>query len=177
MQLNVDPKFDEALKALAKKHDFISIKKKGNVTKLIQAIAAGEIPLGERQHIIDAPWLTQIKEFIGNKQPFAIHYKDVTGKDYYFEATYADLVWREKRQYLEIYSPNLLENYESDNIPGLKNNRCFRLDRIDKNAGVHWGVYCVKGERQTSSRNFCVILARGKSHFSFREHRLTKDFF
>lgn len=135
MDIKIDSKFDKKLKELAAAKGFIGTRGP-SVTSLMEAIAVGEVPLGYRQYLLDATWLPEIQEYISLKQPFTINYQDARGDSFTFNATYAQIVWREKRNYLEIYDPHLLENYSTNNIEGLKHNRCLRFDRIQRDAGI-----------------------------------------
>lgn len=135
MQLRTDPKYDEALRKIALEKGYEE-RGKGSVTKLVESIASGELPLGERQYLDDAPWFPVLQEKISKKQPFTINYSDAEGVLRSFNATYGELVWREKRLYLEIFDPAENQDYQASALPELVHNRCFRVDRIVKDAGI-----------------------------------------
>ena len=69
----------------------------------------------------------KIEQFIDCKQPFSLSYLDAAGQLFQFNIYYAELIWREKRYYLEVWhNPEIA----SDTLPELAHNRCLRLDRL-----------------------------------------------
>lgn len=135
MQIITNSQFDDRLKSMARDKGFID-GGRVNTTALINAIAVGEVPIGDRQYLDNAPWYPVLLEKIANKQPFVLNYTDAEGTSRNYKATYAQLTWREKRLYLEIYDPAENQDYQKSALPELVHNRCFRVDRIVKDAGV-----------------------------------------
>lgn len=68
----------------------------------------------------------QIDEKIAARQPFYLYYKSARGTPYQFTVRFAQVRFRERRSYLEIWCE---ETEKSADLPGLKHNRFLRLDR------------------------------------------------
>lgn len=72
-------------------------------------------------------WRIRIDQLIEQKQPFLLLYSDSQRETQEFTARYAEIVFQEKRYYLQIWCD---ETADSADFPELKHNRCLRLDRI-----------------------------------------------
>ncbi|MCY7407317.1 MAG: WYL domain-containing protein [Alkalinema sp. CAN_BIN05] len=75
----------------------------------------------------DQGWRTKVDQFIADQQPFRVIYTNSQGAALEFIARYAEIIFYEKRHFLQIWCD---ETSDSTDIPELKHNRCFRLDRI-----------------------------------------------
>lgn len=72
-------------------------------------------------------WRIQLDRQIENCQPFRLYYKDSQKRDWEFTVRYAQIRFREKRFYLEIWCDETQGNFD---LPELAHNRSLRLDRI-----------------------------------------------
>jgi predicted DNA-binding transcriptional regulator YafY len=72
-------------------------------------------------------WRPQIDQLIKNQQPFQLIYQNSQSTVLDFTVRYAEVVFYEKRQYLETWCE---ETADSTNLPDLRHNRCLRFDRI-----------------------------------------------
>jgi predicted DNA-binding transcriptional regulator YafY len=72
-------------------------------------------------------WRIQVDQLIENKQPFHVVYKNSQTETKEYSVHYAEVVFYEKRHYLQIWCD---ETEDSQDLPELKHNRCLRLDRI-----------------------------------------------
>jgi predicted DNA-binding transcriptional regulator YafY len=72
-------------------------------------------------------WRVLLDQQIARRQPFRLLYRDAQGRDWMFTVRYAEIVFREKRLYLEIWSEETEGNRD---LPELAHNRSLRLDRI-----------------------------------------------
>lgn len=124
MRITINSKLDENLKAIAIRHGF-TFGDRPSPTALIEAIAAGELKIENRQ--VRSIAADQVLEKIENCQPFRLSYLDATGKAFVFDCTYAQISHYEGREYLEV---RFINQVESDSPPPLDKNRCLRLDRI-----------------------------------------------
>lgn len=70
----------------------------------------------------------EIEELISEQQPFRLIYRRPKGEIQEFVACYAEVIFYEKRFYLQIWAPDVPD---SSDIPELVHNRCLRLDRIE----------------------------------------------
>ncbi len=76
-------------------------------------------------------WRLQIDHYILRQQPFQLAYQDATERILNFTVRYAKITLHEKRQYLDCWCEEKIDNHD---VPELKNNWCFRLDRINEAA-------------------------------------------
>ncbi len=77
---------------------------------------------------IDQPmeaWRIRLNQLIQNKQPFHLSYCNSQGTYLEYTVQFAKVLPYEKRMYLQIWCE---ETEDSNDIPELKHNRCFRLD-------------------------------------------------
>jgi predicted DNA-binding transcriptional regulator YafY len=72
-------------------------------------------------------WRIILNRQIAHHQPFRLYYRDTTQRDWQFTVRYAEIRFREKRYYLEIWSEETEGNLD---VPELIHNWSFRLDRI-----------------------------------------------
>lgn len=79
-----------------------------------------------------APWLIQLEECIARSQPFKLSYSDAAGRSWTYTVRYAQISFREKRNYLECWCE---ETQGNQDLPELQHNWTLRLDRI-KDAGI-----------------------------------------
>lgn len=79
------------------------------------------------------PWRQQIEQYIRQHQPFQLSYQDAAQQLLTFTVRFARIVPREKREYLECWCEEEVENAD---IPELQHNWTFRLDRISEAAFV-----------------------------------------
>ncbi|WP_071189824.1 WYL domain-containing protein [Trichormus sp. NMC-1] len=76
-------------------------------------------------------WRLQIDHYILRQQPFQLAYQDAAERVFNFTVRYAKITPHEKRQYLDCWCEETEGNFD---IPELKHNWCFRLDRINEAA-------------------------------------------
>jgi predicted DNA-binding transcriptional regulator YafY len=78
-----------------------------------------------------AAWREQLDDYIAQKQPFRVSYRDSQGQVLEFKARYAEIRFYEKRFYVQIWCEETAD-VEADipDLPELWHNRCLRLDRI-----------------------------------------------
>ncbi|MBW4489503.1 MAG: WYL domain-containing protein [Trichocoleus desertorum ATA4-8-CV12] len=78
-----------------------------------------------------AAWREQIDQYIAQKQPFWVSYRNSQGTLLEFNARYAEVHFQEKRFYLQIWCEETAD-VEADipDLPELWHNRCLRFDRI-----------------------------------------------
>lgn len=76
-------------------------------------------------------WRLQIDHYILRQQPFQLAYQDAAERVVNFTVRYAKITPYEKRQYLDCWCE---ETEGNSDIPELKHNWCFRLDRINEAA-------------------------------------------
>ncbi|MEH1951135.1 MAG: WYL domain-containing protein [Nostoc sp.] len=72
-------------------------------------------------------WKVLIEQQIETRQPFRLYYQDAQKKTWEFTVRHAQINFREKRFYLEIWSEETQGNFD---VPELAHNRSLRLDRI-----------------------------------------------
>lgn len=72
-------------------------------------------------------WRVLLDQQIASRKPFRLLYRDAQKRDWVFTVRYAEIMPREKRLYLEIWSE---ETDGSRDLPELAHNRSLRLDRI-----------------------------------------------
>jgi len=72
-------------------------------------------------------WRIQANQFIANQQSFHIFYSNSQTTSLDFTAHYAEVIFYEKRYYLQIWCD---QTNDSTDLPSLKHNRCLRFDRI-----------------------------------------------
>lgn len=73
-------------------------------------------------------WRQTLESFIRMRQPFRLSYLDAAGRVSQFHVGYAQIVRREKREYLECWCE---ETQGSQDLPELSHNWGFRLDRLE----------------------------------------------
>lgn len=76
-------------------------------------------------------WRLQIDHYILRQQPFQLSYQDASERILNYTVYYAKVNYHEKRQYLDCLCEETEGNFD---IPELKHNWCFRLDRINEAA-------------------------------------------
>jgi WYL domain len=76
----------------------------------------------------DQVWRVLLEQQIAKKQPFRLFYRDSQQQQWEFTVRFAEITFREKRYYLEIWAE---ETEGNSDLPELKHNRCLRLDRIE----------------------------------------------
>jgi len=81
----------------------------------------------ERMSQSGEAWRMLIEQQIENRQPFRLYYQDSQKKTWEFTVRHAQINFREKRFYLEIWSEETQGNFD---LPELSHNRSLRLDRI-----------------------------------------------
>ncbi|MGG6293632.1 helix-turn-helix transcriptional regulator [Leptolyngbya sp. AN02str] len=105
-------------------------------------IDKGEIEAPLRQSLIQQisqpleGWRIQVDAYIAQQQPFHLLYQNSQGHPLEYTVRYAEVIFYEKRYYLQIWCD---ETEDSDDLPELSHNRCFRLDRIQ-------GIFPISGE-------------------------------
>lgn len=72
-------------------------------------------------------WRIQIDQYIQQQQPFHLVYQNSQQQVLEYTVRYAEPIFYEKRFYLQIWCE---ETEDSQDIPALKHNRCFRFERI-----------------------------------------------
>lgn len=76
-------------------------------------------------------WRLQLDHYILRHQPFQLAYQDASEQVFNFTIRYAKIALHEKRQYLDCWCEETRDNHD---VPELKHNWCFRLDRINEAA-------------------------------------------
>lgn len=82
---------------------------------------------------ISSPWRLEIDRYIKRNQPFELTYQDAADRIWHFHIRHAQINPHEDRQYLDCWCEETEGNYD---LPELKHNRCFRLDRIPPEAAI-----------------------------------------
>jgi predicted DNA-binding transcriptional regulator YafY len=72
-------------------------------------------------------WRIQVDRLIDQHQPFHLLYRNSQEQVLEYTVRYAKVLFYEKRHYLQIWCD---ETEDSQDLPELQHNRCFRLDRI-----------------------------------------------
>ncbi|MEX0269375.1 helix-turn-helix transcriptional regulator [Leptolyngbyaceae cyanobacterium UHCC 1019] len=72
-------------------------------------------------------WRIQLDQLIEQQQTFHLLYQNSQGRMLEYTVRYAEVIFYEKRYYLQIWCD---ETEDSQSLPELQHNRCFRLDRI-----------------------------------------------
>lgn len=72
-------------------------------------------------------WRQLLDEFIKRKQPFQLAYQDAAQRIWTFHIQYAEIIHRDRREYLECWCQ---ETDGNTDLPKLKHNWTLRLDRI-----------------------------------------------
>lgn len=85
-----------------------------------------------------SPWVEKLEELMEFQLPFQLSYQDAAGRLWSYIIRYAEFAFREKRNYLEIWSE---ETEGNQDLPELQHNWSLRLDRI-----VDAGVVSIQGE-------------------------------
>jgi hypothetical protein len=76
-------------------------------------------------------WRLQVDHYILRQQPFQLAYQDAAERVFNFTVHHAKITPHEKRQYLDCWCEETEGNLD---IPELRHNWCFRLDRINEAA-------------------------------------------
>jgi len=76
-------------------------------------------------------WRLQVDHYILRQQPFQLAYQDAAERVFNFTVRYAKITPHEKRQYLDCWCEETTDNHD---VPELRHNWCFRLDRINEAA-------------------------------------------
>lgn len=78
-----------------------------------------------------AAWREQIDQYVDQKQPFCVSYRNSQGQLLEYNARYAEVHFQEKRFYLQIWCEETADvEEEIPDLPELWHNRCLRFDRI-----------------------------------------------
>ncbi len=72
-------------------------------------------------------WRIRVNQLIENQQPFHLSYSNSQSQNLEYTVHFAKIIPYEKRMYLQIWCE---ETEDSQDIPELRHNRCFRLERI-----------------------------------------------
>lgn len=83
--------------------------------------------LDNTHSVIASPWIVQIEEYIDKQQPFGLSYQDAAGRVWTYNVRFAEITWREKRNYLECWCEETEGNRD---LEELRHNWTLRLDRI-----------------------------------------------
>lgn len=83
--------------------------------------------LDEATGAIASPWITQIEEFVAKQQPFGLSYQDAAGRVWTYNVRFAEIVFHQKRNYLECWCDQTEGNRD---LEELRHNWTLRLDRI-----------------------------------------------
>jgi predicted DNA-binding transcriptional regulator YafY len=98
-------------------------------------ISRGNLPAPLRQSLLQqviqptAAWRIQAEEYINEKQPFLVLYRNPQGENLAYTVRYAEISFEEKRFYLEIWCEET-DDIKNPDYPELIHNRCLRFDRI-----------------------------------------------
>ncbi|MEG3847491.1 transcriptional regulator [Microcoleus sp. herbarium19] len=98
-------------------------------------ISRGNLAAPLRQSLLQqviqptSAWRIQAEEYINEKQPFLVLYRNPKGEDLAYTARYAEISFEEKRFYLEIWCEET-DDIKNPDYPELIHNRCLRFDRI-----------------------------------------------
>ncbi|WP_045056973.1 helix-turn-helix transcriptional regulator [Aliterella atlantica] len=107
--------------------------------------------LDDAASAIASPWIERIEEYIDRQQPFGLSYQDGAGRVWSYNVRFAQVIWREKRNYLECWCEETEGNRD---LEELQHNWTLRLDRIIDAAIVplegdwHDGLDCIDVEFQ-----------------------------
>lgn len=103
------------------------------LTKLLLDRGNLEAPLRlALQQLVTQPseaWRLRAEEQIQNQQPFRLLYRNAQDSELEYTVRCAQVTFREKRFYLEIWCEET-EDIPNTDFPELIHNRCLRLDRI-----------------------------------------------
>jgi predicted DNA-binding transcriptional regulator YafY len=80
-----------------------------------------------------AETVARLRSFIESRQPFCLSYQDAAENWFEFTILYADIVFRERRQYLECWVEGATGGLD---VEALASNRTLRIDRIPNPAIV-----------------------------------------
>ncbi|MGB3205994.1 MAG: WYL domain-containing protein [Crinalium sp.] len=76
-------------------------------------------------------WRDRIDEFIDHHQPFRLQYRNSQNQDLEYTVRYAEVMFYEKRFYLQIWCEETADALATDpDLPEVAHNRCLRFDRI-----------------------------------------------
>jgi predicted DNA-binding transcriptional regulator YafY len=98
-------------------------------------ISRGNLAAPLRQSLLQqviqptAAWRIQAEEYINEKQPFLVLYRNPKGENLAYTVRYAEISFEEKRFYLEIWCEET-DDIKNPDYPELIHNRCLRFDRI-----------------------------------------------
>jgi len=90
----------------------------------------------ELEQFIEQPgqsWRKTLNALLRTNQPFELAYQDAAGRIWEFTVRYARIITYEKREYLDCYCD---ETEGNQDLPTLRHNWCFRLDRISSTASL-----------------------------------------
>lgn len=77
-------------------------------------------------------WRDRVDEFIENKQPFRLQYRNSQKQELEFTVRYAEVIFYEKRFYLQVWCEETADALATTpDLPEVAHNRCFRFDRIE----------------------------------------------
>ncbi len=76
-------------------------------------------------------WRQLLNHFIDQHQPFQLAYQDAAQRIWTFHIHYAEIVYRDRREYLECWCQEIEGNTD---LPELQHNWTLRLDRINDTA-------------------------------------------
>ncbi len=82
---------------------------------------------------ISHPWRLEVDRYIKRNQPFKLTYQDAAERILHFQIRHAQINPHEDRQYLDCWCE---ETEGNSDLPQLRHNRCFRLDRIPPEAAI-----------------------------------------
>lgn len=80
------------------------------------------------------PWRSQLEALLRKQQPFELAYQDASERVWEFTVRHAKIITHEKREYLDCYCD---ETEGNKDLPALRHNWCFRLDRIPDVASLN----------------------------------------
>ncbi len=95
------------------------------------------------------PWSAKIQELISQQIPFQLSYRDATDSLATYTIRYAEIVQRERHQYLDAW---VEETDFTRDLPELAHNRSFRFDRI-----TNAGVAPIEGEWRSAGLDTVVV--------------------
>jgi predicted DNA-binding transcriptional regulator YafY len=85
----------------------------------------------QRQNQPMQAWRDRIDELIANRQPFSLQYRNSQGQGLEYTVCYAEVIFYEKRFYLQIWCEETADALATDpDLPEVAHNRCLRFERI-----------------------------------------------
>ena len=107
------------------------------IAKLLLERHETALPLRqELEQFVEQPgqsWLNTLNALLRKDQPFQLAYQDAAGRIWEFTVRHARIITHEKREYLDCYCD---ETEGNQDLPTLRHNWCFRLDRISSTASL-----------------------------------------